>query len=255
MTTASDLVSLQERPPVGTEALLSAPEKVTMLSIHINDTTAEFVGSPFATRDAACDALANLAATIPASITHMRLIGLPCVQQATLHRLLDRCPRLQSLEMPAAELPTEGPLCPRERGNTQLVAQRLSRPAGAWTLQQLPVSLTHLCLSGCGSLHPTSLVHLRGLTALKRLCIRGLQVPPPHPSPSPSPSPSPPPPQPSTTKTSPTLTSTSASTTTTATTPAAPPSTVPLPVSGTHHCVDASAKIGAGAVGVPTDGG
>ncbi|GIM08949.1 hypothetical protein Vretimale_12855, partial [Volvox reticuliferus] len=219
MTAASDFVSLRKRPPVGTEPMLSAPEEVAILDRHISDTTAEFVGSPSATREEACEALAKLAATVPASVTHIRLIGLPCLQQGTLHRLLDRCPRLQALEMPAAELPSEGPLCPGEHDNTQLVAQRLSRPAGAWTLQQLPASLTHLCLSECGSLHPTSLVHLRGLTALKRLSIRGLQVPPPAPSAS-----SPPPQAPKTITTSSTSTAAAAmaaATSTTASTSAA----------------------------------
>ncbi|EFJ47293.1 hypothetical protein VOLCADRAFT_92032 [Volvox carteri f. nagariensis] len=92
----------------------------------------------------------------------------PC-PSAALQQLLERCTRLEALEMPAAEQSSapEPLLSAAEQG--------LSRPAGAWVLQQLPVSLTHLSLTECGSLQPTSLMHLGPLTALTKLSIRGLR--------------------------------------------------------------------------------
>jgi hypothetical protein len=74
--------------------------------------------------------------------------------QAVLQHVLDRCPRLVSLEMPAAEQPSAQPLSAPEQRSAHLVAQRLSRPAGAWTLQQLPATLSELCLTECGWVTP-----------------------------------------------------------------------------------------------------
>eukprot|EP00198_Chlamydomonas_reinhardtii_P006767 XP_001696103.1 predicted protein [Chlamydomonas reinhardtii] len=130
--------------------------------------------------DGSRPSLVTLVEALPHTASHVRFRGLECMPQDALHALLGRCLHLAALALPARELPSSCPLgAAEQRAPAELVAARLSRLPGAWALQQLPCSLTELSLTHCGWIHPNSLVHLRGLTALTRLSLRGVRVPPP----------------------------------------------------------------------------